>query len=132
MNHSKIKQARHILPFLALSSIILWAFLLVPMATPAMAGEKALVRKAMQAFEKKRWKKAQQLFEQIRKKHPKNPQPYYFLGEIHLFKNRPTRAARFWRLYAKLDPVGATSHDVPRRLTMLEAALRQKSFERLF
>ncbi len=131
MHHPNSNRAVHRSFRLFFTLFIAWVLFLPLVTGPALADEKALVKKAVEAFEKKRWGEAQRLFERIRQKHPKNPQPYYFLGEIHLFHDRPARAARFWRLYTKLDAAGAASHDVPRRLTLLEDKLRKRSFERM-
>lgn len=89
------------------------------------------VEEGVKAFKDDKFDKAKQIFTTLQTKQPDQPLAAYYLGLIAL-KGKDTReTVKQWRQYARVDPDGAESNNIPKRLTILELEQNQTDMREL-
>jgi TolB-like protein len=95
-------------------------------ATRVRAEVAATLKTGVEAFRDNQDAAAQQAFERVRALAPGETLVPYYLGLIALKRNDNAAALQLLQQYAREDPDGAASRDVPQTLTLLSSAQLQQ------
>jgi TolB-like protein len=95
-------------------------------ATRVRAEVAATLKTGVEAFRDAQYAAAQQAFERVRALAPGETLVPYYLGLIALRREDNANALLLLQQYAREDPEGAASRDVPQTLTLLSSAQLQQ------
>ncbi|MBF0612823.1 MAG: hypothetical protein HQL55_17005 [Magnetococcales bacterium] len=97
----------------------------------ADAMEAELADQGIRAFQAQDFKWARESFTSLKKRNPNHPAAEYYLGILELREGKVESAIKYWQHYVEIDPAGAESNGVPRRLTLLQDETRKTEIEKI-